>query len=43
MMKHTVQILELFPTPVIKFRFEKHDQYIDEWDNWEQCGRQPES
>ena len=43
MMKHTVQILELFPTPVIKFRFEKHDQYVDEWDNWEQCGRQPES
>ena len=32
-------ILELFPTPVIKFKFDKHDEYVNKWDNWEQCGR----
>ena len=37
------EIIELFPTYVLKFKFEKHDQYVDNWDNWEQCGRQPKS
>lgn len=37
------EIIELFPTYILKFKFEKHDQYVDKWDNWEQCGRQPKS
>ena len=41
-MKNT-QIIELFPTPIIKFRFEKHDEYAGKWENWDVVKRQPKS
>jgi hypothetical protein len=41
-MKNT-EVIELFSTPIIKFRFEKHDEYNDKWDNWDVVKRQPRS
>ena len=34
-MKDDKEILGLFPTPVIRFKFEKHEEYVDKWENWE--------
>ena len=36
-----IEVLGLFATPVIKFKFEKHDEYVDKWENWKKDDRQP--
>ena len=40
-MRNNTEILSLFATPVIKFKFEKHDEYVDKWENWDKKDRQP--
>lgn len=40
-MKNNTEIISLFATPVIKFKFEKHDEYVEKWENWEKDERQP--
>lgn len=41
-MKHDREILGLFATPVIRFKFEKHEEYYDKWGNWKRDARQPD-
>ena len=36
------QIIDLFATPVIAFKFEKHDEYVTKWQNWEKEDNTPE-
>ena len=36
-----IEIINLFATPVIRFKFEKHDEYVDKWENWKKDERQP--
>ena len=36
-----IEVLGLFATPIIKFKFEKHDEYVDKWENWKKDDRQP--
>ena len=40
-MKNAKEILGLFATPVIRFKFEKHEEYVDKWENWDKDERQP--
>ena len=28
-----IEVINLFATPVIRFKFEKHDEYVDKWEN----------
>ena len=36
-----IEVIGLFATPVIRFKFEKHDEYVDKWENWKKDERQP--
>lgn len=37
------EVIELFSTPIIRFKFEKHDEYHAKWENWDVVKRQPRS
>ena len=34
-------VIPLFSTPIIQFKFEKHDDYVNQFDNWERVDRFP--
>ena len=41
-MKNDRKIIDYFAVPVIQFKCEKHDQYVDKWPNWDRRVRQPD-
>jgi len=36
------EVLNLFATPVLSFKFEKHDEYVDKWSDWDRDDRRPD-